>query len=231
MDSVQILSQIQSKIGSANWSDWGIYRWQWYDYVRYPGAGTQELLFFVNPLGSTDPTSALQKTLEQTNSPKARSFGQTFYIITQIRTHVHLLPKKRQVSALANDADLLYTTIGAMGNAFVDLLGAGVLQIQIGQKDYFEEEKPFRRCPPGFGPKIYNHACLSTTCNWHQQSRNQDDVFAITPAQMIEPEQTLTAGIVFPEGIPAVFTDLVNSATPAIDIGLIFDGYIVRPAQ
>lgn len=231
MNSVEILQQIQSKIGSANWSDWGIYRWQWYDYVRYPGAGLNEVLFFVNPLGATDPNSGLQKTLEQTNSPKARSFGQTFYIITQIRTHVHLLPKLRQPSALANDANLLYTTIEGMWDAYVDLLGAGVLQIKIGQKDYFEEEKPFRRLPPGFGPAIYNHASLATDCSWHQQSRKQDDVFAITPAQMIEPEQTIDCSVQFPEGIPAVFTNLVNSATPSIDIGLIFDGYIVRPAQ
>lgn len=231
MNSVEILQQIQSKIGSANWADWGIYRWQWYDYVRYPGAGATELNFFVNALGTTDPNSLLAKTLEQTNAPKSRSFGQTFYIITQIRTHTHILPKNRQPAAIKNDVDLLYTTIGDMMNAYNNLNNAGVLAIQLGQKDYFEIEKPFRRCPPGFGPKIYQHACLSNSCSWHQQSTKQINTWAVTPAQMIEPEQTITATILFPEGIPAVFTDLVNSATPSVDVGLILDGYIVRPAQ
>lgn len=232
MNSVEILQTIQSKIGSANWQDWGIYRWVWYDYVRYPGAGLTELQFFVNSLGTTDPNSGLAKTLEQTNAPKSRSFGQTFFIITQIRTHVHVLPKKRQPAALANDADLLFTSINDMQNALVNLMSNGVLQIKLGQKDYFEIEKPFRRCPPGFGVKIYQHASLGPDqCQWSQQSHLQDDVWAVSPAQMIEPEQTIDASVIFPEGIPAVFTNLVNGATPSVDIGLLLDGYIVRPAQ
>lgn len=231
MNNAQVLQLLQNRIGSADWSKWGIYRWVWYDYVRYPGAGTTQLQFFVNPLGTVDPTSALAKTLEQTNGPKSRAFGQTFFVIQEIRTHVHILPKLRQPAALATDADLLYTTIENMMEQFYDLIGAGVLSMQIGQKDYFELEKPFKRCPPGLGVEIFQHGALSDFCMWIQQSPHTEDIWGVTPAQMVEPEQTINLNIDFPQGNPATFTNLVNSATPSVDIGVLLDGYIARPAQ
>jgi len=71
----------------------------------------------------------------------------------------------------------------------------------------------------------------TTDGKWVQQSSHSQDCYSVTPAQMIEPEQNIEVNIDFPLGIPATFTNLVNSATPAIDIGVLLDGYIARPAQ
>lgn len=233
MRSINVLDQLQARIGSADWSKWGVYRWDYWDYVRYPSAGTTSPLnFFVNPAGTVDPNSSLSKTIEQANFPKSRSFGQVFFILQEIKTHVHILPKNRQPAGISGDADCLFTTMQDMMEQFYDLLGSGVLNIKIGQKDYFQINKPFEHCPPGFGPSIRQHATVAANNGvWIQQSSNGKDTWVVSPAQMIEPEQTIDVSIEFPEGNPAVFTNLVNSASPAIDIGVILSGYLARPAQ
>src|SRR5262245_64151385 len=95
-NNVELLRTLQDRIGSADWKKWGINRWMYYDYIRYPSAGTNQLPFFVVPNGGTDANSGLQKNGEQTNVQKSRTFGQVFYVIQQIRTHIHVLPKNRQ---------------------------------------------------------------------------------------------------------------------------------------
>jgi len=232
MNNVAVLNQLQAKIGSADWSKWGVYRWEWWDYVRYPAAGTTTpLQFFINPLGGVDPVSGLQKTIEQTNMPKARTFGQTYFILQAIRTHVFILPKKRQPSAIATDATVIFDKYTGMMEQFNDLLGTGVLNFNIGQKDYFEIGKPFVHAPPGFGPEIIQHGAVNQFAAWTTQSNHDKDIWAVTPAQMIEPEQTIDVSIQFPQGNPAVFTNLVDSASPSVDVGIILSGYLARPSQ
>lgn len=236
MGGAQILSVLQQRLGSADWSQWQIYRWQFWDYARLPSAGTNSISFFVNPPGSTDPTSALAKTYEQTNIPKANSFGQVYFIIQQIRCHAFILPKCRQASGIS---DLATLTTGALTNmmpAFYNLLTEGVFIMSIGQKEYFDIVQPFRHAPPGFGLDIDQHASApggATTGGTRlvMQSPWVDDVYAITPPQLIEPEQNIQVSLQFPKANSPAFTTLVNSTTPAVDIGIIFDGYIARPAQ
>ena len=91
MINVSEIQRLQAKVGSANWNDWQLVRQPQYDYARLPAAGTNSLNFFVNPAGSTDPVSTLQKTQEDTNLVKTGSFGQVYFIIQQIqigRAHV-----------------------------------------------------------------------------------------------------------------------------------------------
>lgn len=232
MNSIDVLKVLQARIGSADWSKWQIQRWQYYDYVRYPAAGTTELTFFANPLGSTDPNSALAKTLEQTNMNKARSFGQVYYIVQQIRTHISVIPRTRQVANITNQAAYLFgTDMTALANQLQALSHQGVLFIEIGQKEYFDIEQPFTQTPPGFGLNIIQHASsgIATASKLFQQSPNAEDVYAVSPPQLIEPEQTFDVSIEFPNSASPDISGLTGP--PKIDIGVIFDGYIARPAQ
>jgi len=232
------LGQLQRSYGSADWSQWQNFRWQQYDYVRYPTAGATQLQFFTVGLGGADPNNAtVPKTLEQTNLTASGQFGQVGMLIAQIRMHARILPKSRQTALIADDVNVLWTTITNMMSKYLELLRRGVLQISIQSKEYFTISEPLRVCPPGFGINIQQHASsfvaaaaeFVTFSTWVQQNPDLDDVFNVDPPQFIEPAQTFTAQLVYLDGTGPVFTTLVNAASPALDIGLIFDGYIVRP--
>ena len=233
---VQLLRNLQKRIGSANWNQWQIQRWTYYDYIRYTAAGVTSLDFFANALGTVDPVSSLAKTLEQTNLTKTRTFGQVYYIIQQIRTHVHVLPKQRQNATIIADTTVVLNEYEDLYKVLFNLLNQGVLQIKIGQKDYFDIPQPFRMCPPGFGIHLNEVAVAGTVANGQQnmvwqQSPYQNDVFNVTPQQMVEPEQPVEAKITFDNGTSPVITGVVDAVDARVDIGLIFDGYIVRPQQ
>lgn len=233
---VQLLRNLQQRIGSANWNQWQIQRWHYYDYIRYTAAGVSELSFFANPVGTTDPVSTLAKTLEQTNLSKSRSFGQVYYIIQQIRTHVHVLPKQRQNATIIADTTVVLNEYEDLYKVLYNLLNQGVLQIKIGQKDYFDIVRPFRQCPPGFGINLSETSIAGTVANGQQnlvwqQGPNQNDVYNVTPQQMIEPEQNIEAKITFDNGVSTAITGVVDAVDARVDIGLLFDGYIVRPQQ
>jgi len=232
------LGQLQRGYGSADWSQWQNFRWQQYDYVRYPTAGATQLQFFTVGLGGADPNNAtVPKTLEQTNLTASGQFGQVGTLITQIRMHARILPKGRQPAGISDDADVLWTTISNMMSKFVELLRRGVLQISIQSKEYFTISEPLRTCPPGFGINIQQNGssfiaagnAWITFTAWAQQNPDLDNVFYVDPPQFIEPAQTFVAQMIYPDGTGPVFTTLVSGASPLIDVGLIFDGYIVRP--
>lgn len=234
-----MVRSLQQKIGSANWNNWQMTRWCYFDYVRYTAAGVTELNFFANPVGSVDPVSTLTKTHEQTNITKTRTFGQVYFVIQQIRTHVFLLPKGRQNATVIADADAITTTYRGVMTKIYDLLNAGVLQIKLGQKDYFDIPQPFRLCPPGFGVDIQSmaHGDGAQTAGtnnmvWIAQDNQLNEVYNVTPPQMVEPEQNVEARITFDDATsPNVATSMAGGSAAAIDIGLIFDGYVIRPSQ
>lgn len=230
-----VLQQLQSRVGSANWSNWQVLRWQYYDFVRLTAAGTSQLRFMVNPEGSTDPVSAAAKTREETNLIKSASFGEVYYMVTQIRTKIEPLPIARQHADIIADADVIYTTWRAVYPALYQLMLRGVFTLTIGQKEYLTTPQPFITMPPGFGVDFKKNAStLATTALTNQmiaQSNEENDVFNITPAILIEPNQTISPVIDFPEGNTPSFAALVNSVDVRVNIGLLFDGYIIRPAQ
>jgi len=226
-----IIQALQQKFGSADWKKWSMHRWAFWDYVRYANAGVSSLSFFANGQGSTDPVSTLAKTQEQTNIDRSRSFGQVYFMLAQIRTHIHILPKNRQLSGISDDANVITTTYTDMMYAMQRLAGQGVLTLDILAKNYVEIEQPFRTCPPGMGVKIGQHASSQITeAAWWQQNPDMGNLKNFTPPTIIEPEQTFDCKINFPNAnSPAIPT--VSSAAPAVNIGVIFEGYILRPAQ
>ncbi len=231
MNSAEVLKTLQNRIGSSDWTKWQTHRWQFYDYVRYPVAGTGQLLFFVNPIGAADPVSTNAKTLEETNCPKPRSFGQVYFIVQQIRTHIHLLAKGRQGTNIAALTTFVSSVTPAM-RTLERLAHQGVFKMMIGQKDYYDIDQPFLNAPPGMGIKITQHANMASAAPsvWFKVSDDIRNVYNLSPPQLIEPENVLDVQITFPNAnSPAIAQ--ISSTDVRVNIGVILDGYIARPAQ
>ena len=237
--SEEILSTLQGRFGTQDPSQLQIQKWEYYDYVRYPVAGTTQLQFFVNPIGTN--IGGVTKTLEQTNMTRNAMFDYPF-IITEIKTHIFLLPKARQAAALVADTSLVtgggatdaYGAPNGVYNALWNLSGQGVLNVQFGQKTYFDIEQPFRFCPTGFGVDVisttgFGAANVTNSAVW-QQSENPDDIYKVTPPVLVEKDQNLQIAINFPNGTSTTIPQ-VSSENVLVDIGLIFSGFAILPTQ
>jgi hypothetical protein len=242
-NSQQILGQLTTLYGSANWNSYSFYRWCYYDYVRVPFTAVTpvtKLNFFVNPMGSPDPVSGLAKTEEETNLKQQRSFGDNFFVITQIRTDISLLPKARQALDIANDG-AAFTEYPYFNRIWeTPVLYKGVLNIAIGGKTYQIINQPFMSCPPGFGYKYLNIPSITTSfLNINESMRKQKSkgsgVYNLEPVQLIEPQRNLNISMEFVDGgLPSTFLSWVDyptsgQKTPRINIGLILEGFIARP--
>ena len=242
MNDQSVLGLLSQQIGSADWSKWQIQRWQYFDFVAVPfaAATTASLSFFTNPLGSQDPTSALVKTLEQTNLVKPSTFGQVYFIIQQIRCVLKPLVKARQAAGPAGYTDYSFDQL-IMTEKLTQAFSTGVMNLQIGQKAYFDIVQPWRNAPPGYG--LGTHTVVvpfSRLANvagnaFVEQSNNLADVYSLTPPQLIEPEQTFTCTIDFQDlGLDftlAFNNDGATKANGKVEAGVIFDGYQARPVQ
>lgn len=238
-NSESVLGLLVQKIGSANWKQWQVQRFQWYDWVRVANTGalTTSLNFFSIPQGGADPVSSSIKTKEQTNMVKANTFGQQYFIVQQIRTQIRQLVKARQtantIAGTTHSFDQLI-----MANRLRSVIGQGVLNFVIGQKAYFDIVQPYRRCPPGFGMGSdtvvvpFDRTVAPNGNAFVAQSNNLKDVYALTPPQLIEPEQTFQITIDFPQlgyNFAAVYVAAGENAN--VESGVILDGYLARPVQ
>ena len=247
----EIIDSLQKRFGSADFSRYQVVRGQKYDFVRLTATGAASVSFFSNPLGSADPgagSPSLFKTLEQTNLVKNASFGQEYFALTQIRTYANFVCKERQPAGLGTN--VVYRGFTAIQNSAMEklqtLLNTGVLEISFAQKLYYQIARPFIQCPPGFGIDIQSLASsrdgnaaetqLSGT-NWNARpDYRAPSVYNIDPIQIIEPEIQIQAAINFPNGNTPDFTGsglttASGAFTPNIELGLIFDGYVIRPSQ
>jgi len=237
--SEEILSTLQGRFGTQDPSQLQIQKWEYYDYVRYPVAGTTQLQFFTNPLGSN--IGGVTKTLEQTNMTRNAMFDYPF-IITEIKTQIYLLPKARQAAAVSANTSLItgggatasYGAPNGVYNALWNLSGQGVLNVQFGQKTYFDIEQPFRFCPTGFGVDIisttgFGAANVTNSAVW-QQSENPDDIYKVTPPVLVEKDQNLQIAINFPNGTSTAIPQ-ISATDVLVDIGLIFSGFAILPTQ
>lgn len=248
-----LISSLVSRFGSAVWDQYQVVRYFFYDYVRVPTGGTSQLQFFRVPAGANDPNvTGVQKTIEQTNVPKSTSFGQNYFALSAIRTHVNLLPKNRQPAAIA--ASTRAVSRGYSGRyegtmqTIYNFLNQGTLEIGFGDKQYLTLERPFVNVPPGAGVEIgsisgnYPATNVATgpnkyTALWTQQSIDPRNIFVVSPTLIIEPEQTINVAVNFYGANSPAFTntfivdDTPTYATPNIEVGCVFDGYLIRPRQ
>ena len=256
----EIIDSLQKRFGSADFSRYQVVRGQKYDFCRLLAAGTNSVSFFSNPIGATDPGAGatLFKTLEQTNLVKNASFGQEYFALTQIRTYANFVCQARQ--GFTTGTNFTYRGYTALLNGAMEqlqaVLNTGVLEISFAQKLYYQIARPFIQCPPGFGIDVQSLASSRTGAasgvfpapsvayetqvpgtNWLARPDNRaTSVYNIDPIQIIEPEIQIQAAINFPNGNTPNFSntalDTANGTqTPAIELGLIFDGYVIRPSQ
>jgi hypothetical protein len=231
------IGRMVKQIGSADWSKWQWVRYTFWDYVRVPNTGALNtaLSFFTVALGGADVFSGIQKTLEWTNMNQPGQFGQMYFVIQQIKTHLQLVPKVRQTATTAAT-----TTYGAdqftVSQRLRSLIGNGVLDFIIGQKNYWHMQQPFRTCPPGFGlSEVIIPFDLTTSPNGNAyvaQSSDLADVYGVSPPQLIEPAQVFTASITFPDQTYNLSACLdANGQAANVEAGVILDGYLFRPVQ
>jgi len=248
--SPEILDSLQKRFGSADFSRYQVVRGQKYDFCRLLVAGTNSVSFFSNPIGSADPASTgIFKTLEQTNLVKNASFGQEYFALTQIRTYINFVPQVRQsFTPGSNFVSRGYTALADSAmERLQTVMNTGVLEIKFAQKLYYQIARPFIQCPPGFGIDVQSLASSRTgnaaetqvsDTNWLvRPDYRAASVYNIDPIQIIEPEIQIQAAINFPNGNTPSFSDVTlttgNSATnsTSVELGLIFDGYVIRPSQ
>lgn len=237
--AVSQLQQLQAQAGSADWSRWTQNRWSFYDYVQLNPLGDSKLQFFNIPLGQQDPNvPTIVKTYEQTNMNEVRSFGRINFLLKQIRTHIRILPKVRQVGGIGALTAAVYKDYTAVANYLADFINQGVLLITLGQKEYFDIVQPFKTCPPGFGLRFDQHAAATGLvaagdARWFQQSPAPEAVYTVDPEQLIEAGQTFQSVVSFDNANYAALTNLMTGGTltPKIEVGLIFDGFVLRPVQ
>ncbi len=236
LSQAQIGRMVQ-QIGSADWSKWQWIRYTFWDYVRVPNTAALNtpLSFFTVALGGADVFSGIQKTLEWTNMNQPGQFGQMYFIIQQIKTHLQIVPKARQIAAVAAT-----TTYGAdqftVSQRIRSLMGNGVLDFLIGQKNYWHMQQPFRTCPPGFGlSNVIIPFDLTTNAAGNAyvaQSSNLSDVYGVSPPQLIEPAQVFAATLSFPDQTYNLSACMNGNASVAnVEAGIILDGYLFRPVQ
>jgi hypothetical protein len=246
----EIIDSLQKRFGSADFSRYQVVRGQKYDFCRLLAAGTNSVSFFSNPIGATDPGAGatLFKTLEQTNLVKNASFGQEYFALTQIRTYANFVCQSRQ--GFTTGTNFTYRGYTALADSAMEklqtVLNSGVLEIRFAQKLYYQIARPFIQCPAGFGIDVQSLASSRTGnaaetqpegTNWlARPDYRATAVYNIDPIQIVEPEIQIQAAINFPNGNTPNFTnsalDTANGTqTPAIELGLIFDGYVIRPSQ
>lgn len=203
-----------------------------YDTVAVPSAGTSgPLRFFAVPLGGNDPNGQTNnsKTLEWTNIKSQRELGDVAFLLTSIRMLLFWQPKKRQVSGISTDADGLFDKYKNLTNVFVRYCRSGVLEIKIDEKDSFQINQPFLRCPPGFGPVVTGWATATTQGSFAQQPPAKKPM-TLRPFKLIKPNTKVEAELTYPNAASPALTNLYDgsSLTPRLAMRLILDGYEIR---
>jgi hypothetical protein len=234
-NSQKIISQLRSKFGTAVQGQFEAIRFQYYDYVRLTPTGTNRLTFFSNPIGAVDPVSTLSKTLEETNIRRSGELDERFAIM-QVRTSIDVLPIKRQPAAIAALPGAAVQSLTGTYQALRNLNFQGVLSVNFGQKNFIQIEQPFQTCPPGYGPSIRTLSAVGTAghapvSQYTAQSVDPRDVYVMDPAIFVEKGQTFGATIDFYMNNSVTLPIVTGTDRAAVNIGVILDGYVIRPVQ
>ncbi|MEY5145050.1 MAG: hypothetical protein RL745_417 [Actinomycetota bacterium] len=237
--SESIISAASQRFGVIDYTRWQAIRWQWYSYVTYPSAGASTLTFFGQVAGQTGVT------LQDTNLPKAGSFGQTHFQLKSISTDIQIANNDVDGFTRANQATLDTRALAS------DFLGgfvqAGVLNFAVGARPFATILKPFQYAPPPGSPLDYDNSYVNQISAapvpaagaadvvglpWITQTKMRNNVYFVDPNILIEAEQQFTVTLDFPSGaVPVLATNVVNDTTNPLKVGVIFDGLLLRPVQ
>lgn len=237
--SESIISAASQKFGVIDYSRWQAIRWQWYSYVTYPTAGASELNFFGQVAGQAGVT------LQDTNLPKAGSFGQTHFQLKSISTDIQLANNNVDGFTLANGVANTIDTFALAADYLNGFVQAGVLEFSVGARPFATIPKPFMYAPPPGNQVDYDNSyanqigAVPTAGNpqvvglpWVTQTKRRDNVYFVDPNILIEAEQQFNVKLSFPSGaVPVIASALVNNTTNPLKVGVIFDGLLLRPVQ
>ena len=237
--SESIISAASQKFGVIDYSRWQAIRWQWYSYVTYPSAGSTELNFFGQVAGQAGVT------LQDTNLPKAGSFGQTHFQLKSISTDIQIATNDVDGFTRANQASI---DTRALASDFIGgFVQAGVLNFSVGARPFATIVKPFQYAPPPGSPLDLSNTYvnqISAAPNpaagasavvgvpWVTQSKMRSNVYFTDPNILIEAEQQFNVKLNFPSGVvPVLASNVVNDSTNPLKVGIILDGLLLRPVQ
>jgi hypothetical protein len=237
--SESIISAASQKFGVIDYTRWQAIRWQWYSYLTYPTAGVGELNFFGQVAGQTGVT------LQDTNLPKAGSFGQTHFQLKSISTDIQIAANDVDGFTRANQATI--DTRALASDYLLGFIQAGVLQFSVGARPFATIVKPFQYAPPpGSNLDLANSyvnqisavpsPALGTVnvtgLPWMTQTKMRNNVYFVDPNILIEAEQQFTVKLSYPSGIvPVIANAVANDSTNPLKVGIIFDGLLLRPVQ
>ena len=237
--SESIISAASQKFGVIDYTRWQAIRWQWYSYLTYPTAGVGELNFFGQVAGQSGVT------LQDTNLPKAGSFGQTHFQLKSISTDIQIAANDEDGFTRANQATL--DTRALASDYLLGFIQAGVLQFSVGARPFATIVKPFQYAPPpGSTPDLANSfvnqisaapnpavgATNVTGLPWITQTKMRNNVYFVDPNILIEAEQQFSVKLSYPSGsVPVLASAVANDSTNPLKVGVIFDGLLLRPVQ
>jgi hypothetical protein len=235
--SESIISAASQRFGVIDYSRWQAIRWQWYSYVTYPEVGTGELNFFGQVAGQAGVT------LQDTNLPKAGSFGQTHFQLKSISTDIQIAVNDEDGFTRANQATL--DTRALASDFLAGFVQAGVLNFSVGARPFATIPKPFQYAPPPGSPLDLSNSYvnqISAAPNpggvgvvglpWVTQTKMRSNVYFVDPNILIEAEQQFNVKVSFPSGnVPILATNVVDDTTNPVKIGVILDGLLLRPVQ
>ena len=237
--SESIISAASQKFGVIDYTRWQAIRWQWYSYITYPSAGSTELNFFGQVAGQAGVT------LQDTNLPKAGSFGQTHFQLKSISTDIQIASNDVDGFTRANQATLDTRALAS------DFLGgfvqAGVLRFSVGARPFATIVKPFQYAPPPGSPLDYDNTYVNQISAapvpaagaaqvvgvpWITQTKMRSNVYFVDPNILIEAEQQFNVSLQFPSGaVPVLATNVINIGGNPLKVGVILDGLLLRPVQ
>jgi hypothetical protein len=237
--SESIISAASQRFGVIDYSRWQAIRWQWYSYVTYPSAGSTQLTFFGQVAGQAGVT------LQDTNLPKAGSFGQTHFQLKSISTDIQIAANDVDGFTRANQASL--DTRALASDYLGGFVQAGVLNFSVGARPFATIVKPFQYAPPPGSPLDLGNSYVNqisaapipaagaaqvSGVPWVTQTKMRSNVYFTDPNILIEAEQQFTVTLDFPSGVvPVLATNVVNDTTNPLKVGVIFDGLLLRPVQ
>lgn len=237
--SESIISAASQKFGVIDYTRWQAIRWQWYSYVTYPSAGTTELNFFGQVAGQAGVT------LQDTNLPKAGSFGQTHFQLKSISTDIQIAVNDVDGFTRANINSI--DTRALASDYLGGFVQAGVLNFSVGARPFATIVKPFQYAPPPGSPLDLANTYVNQISAapvpavgaeqvvgvpWVTQTKMRSNVYFTDPNILIEAEQQFNVKLSFPSGVvPVLATNVVNDSTNPLKVGVILDGLLLRPVQ
>jgi len=183
-----------------------------YDTAFIPTAGTQQISFFSNPIGTGTSVwaTASTKTIADTNMDLAGQLAAGYNFV--------ILAFRMMPSFNATIADV---TLGFNGAAFI---------FTIGSKDYLRV--PARTLPAG-GGQFIGGAGATTTAGLGWPALQNNYSIAKQPLELAQ-TQNFSAKLVWPGGGQAVTTTMAGGTTAGaagLPVTIFLDGYLKRLPQ